>query len=113
MDKESFENRIIEQVEIYIENFTIFGKNSQIRINPALEEIMLVSNDVMMRDIAESEETIEDAAAAHGLESQDASEYQVTQNPDYYPVASLLHEVNGKVLPDKRAIGRIVKKYVN
>ncbi len=112
MKNEELKAKILDLVEQYIQSFYDYDSNPQIRINPALDRVMLVNGSDMLTAIADSDEAIENAANADGAETEDATDYQAAQNPDFYPVKKLLLTLkDGKVVPDKAAIDRIAKKY--
>lgn len=103
---------ITDLVEEYIEDFDRFDSNPQIRVNPALKRAMLVNGRDMLEAIADSDEAIEDAAGAQGDETESATDYQASQNPDFYPVKKLLKTLsNGKTVPDAEAIEKIASNY--
>lgn len=72
----------------------------------------LVNGADMREEIEDSDEAIEDAAAAQGMENQDASDYQAKQNPDFYPVKKLLQASGNTDVPSETAIERIVVNYI-
>ncbi|MBD5358255.1 MAG: hypothetical protein HDR88_14900 [Bacteroides sp.] len=112
MTHEELSKKIADLVEEYIENFDRFDSNPQIRVNPALDRVTLVNGSDMLEEIEDSDEAVEDAAAADGAETEDASDYQASQNPDFYPVKKLLKtEGSGKTVPDKTAIKKIADQY--
>ncbi len=112
MTHEELSKKISDLVEEYIENFDRFDSNPQIRVNPALDRVALVNGSDMLAEIEDSDEAVEDAAAADGAETEDASDYQASQNPDFYPVKKLLTITeSGKTVPDKAAIKKITEQY--
>ncbi|MCM1377016.1 MAG: hypothetical protein NC097_06070 [Clostridium sp.] len=111
MDKKTFIGNVSSQLETYIDNFTIYGKNSQIRINPLTLTTELVTGTDFQSALADSEETVEVSAAAHGMENQDGADYQVSQNPDFIPVAKLIHQIDGKVQPNSIEIEKLAASY--
>lgn len=112
MKNEELKAKMIDLVEEYIQNFYDFDSNPQIRVNPALDRVALVNGSDMLSEIGDSDEAIEDAANADGAETEDATDYQASQNPDFYPVKKLLLTLkDGKVVADKAAIDRIARKY--
>lgn len=108
----TLEEKIIRLVNEYIENFDRFDHNPQIRINPATCAATLVNGRDMQLEIEDSDEAIEDAAAANGLETETAADFQASQNPDFYAVKELLlNTESGTTIPDKAAIHRCASKY--
>lgn len=112
MNRDNFIKNIEFWVQEYIENFDRFDSNPQIRINPQNHDVALVNGSDLLSEIEDSNEAVEDAAGAQGMETQDASDYQVKQNPDFYPVKTLLKPIApGKSEPDHAAIAKIANKY--
>lgn len=112
MTQNNLTDSIIGLVKEYIENFDMFDSNPQIRINPGTKRAALVNGRDMLAEIEDSNEAIEDAARAEGAETEDASDYQVKQNPDFYPVKSLLKTMpDGRVVPDESGIEKIAVIY--
>lgn len=111
MNTLEFEKVLTDTVQEYINNFDRFDSNPQLRINPVSLSAELVNGSDMMEDIADSDEAIEDAAAAQGMANQDSTDYQAQQNPDYYPVKPLLKHVGNTSIPDPLKIYRIATKY--
>lgn len=106
------EEKIISLVNEYIENFDRFDHNPQIRINPSTLAATLVNGRDMQLEIEDNDEAIEDAAAAEGLETETAADFQASQNPEFYAVKKLLRAPDsGSTVPDKAAIHRIASKY--
>lgn len=107
-----FKKIVSDNVQLYIDNFDRFDSNPQIRVNPELLSIDLVNGSDFLSGIADSEEAVEDAAAAGSAESDDAADYQVRQNPDFYPVKKLLDTLpDGKTVPSAKALEEIAKVY--
>lgn len=112
MTKEDFIKILTDRVQEYIESFDIFDSNPQLMINPVSLSVTLVNGSVMLDNIADSDETIEDAAGAEGDASESATDYQAKQNPDFYPVKKLLITMAGKATPDTKAIDAIADTYL-
>lgn len=109
-------NEFVEAVEglvwEYINNVDMLGKNAQIRVNPELLYVDLFSEKEYLEGIADSEEAIEDAAAAIGPADSEAADYQAAQNPDFYPAGTLVKkDADGKTVPDHEAIEKIASTY--
>lgn len=111
MDKENFKKILKDAVQEYIDNFDRFDSNPQIRINPESLTVALVNGSDMIAEIEDSDEAVEDAAHAQGMADQEASDYQVKQNPDFYPVKKLLQPKGNSDIPSGLAIERILIKY--
>lgn len=104
--------KITRLVNEYIENFDRFDSNPQIRVNPATLSASLVNGRDMQLEIEDNDEAIEDAAAADGLETEDAADFQASQNPDFYAVKPLLSsKTANKTTPDAPAIRHIAANY--
>lgn len=112
MTRKEFTNAVKGMVENYIENFYNFDSNPQLRVNPALLTVEVENGYAFQDDIEYSDEVIENAAYAQGDETESASDFQASQNYDYYPVNTLLkHEADHKASPDDAVIERLADKY--
>lgn len=111
MENTQLEAAIIKAVEEYIANFDRYDSNPQVRINPATLEVTLVNGSDRLAEVEDSDEAIENAALAHGMANQEAMDYQVTQNPDFYAVKPLLRPHGDTSVPDRRAILAIARHY--
>ena len=112
MTRKEFIDALKESVQIYIDNFDRFDGNPQIMINPDTFDIKLVNGSEMLDAIADSDEAVEDAAFAEGAETKEASDYQVTRNPDFYAVTKLLKPFSAHTSePDDVAIRKIAANY--
>lgn len=111
MDKKEFEAAVTTAVQTYIDNFDRFEPNPQIRVNPVTYFVEPMSGNDFFKEIEDSDEAIENAAYADGMATETADDYQVSQNPDFYPVKNLVKTVAGNVIPDPEAIGKIVANY--
>lgn len=113
MTRKEFTDRIYGIVNNYI-NYYIDGRGDdpQIRVNPLSLYTDLVADRDHMLDIGYSDEAIGEAAAADTETYADAMDRQARQNPDYYPVKSLItHDPEGKAVADTRAIDTLVGAY--
>ena len=112
MKREEFVNACTDLVQRYIDNFYEFDSNPQLRVNPALLLVEIESGSAYLDDIAFSDEVIENAAYAEGDETESASDFQASQDYDYYPLKKLLKFISEhKAVPDKEAIENIADKY--
>ena len=111
MNKDEFSKQLIATVNSYISNFDRYDNNPQIRVNPATLEIELVTGNDMQAEIEDSDEAVENAAIAQGMATQEASDFQVTQNPDFYAVKGLLKPVGDTDEPNIDTIEEIVNVY--
>lgn len=96
----------------YINNSRYFDSNAQLRVNPATKAATIVNGSDMLAELADSDEAIEDAAAADGLRDEDSTDYQASQNPDFYSVKMLIQSgPSGKDEPSLPAIVQIADSY--
>lgn len=111
MDSKQFKGILTDAVQMYIDNFDRFDSNPQLRVNPVSYRVDLVNGSDLINEIEDSNEAVEDAAASQGMESNDATEYQAKQNPDFYPVKKLLQPMGNTDVPLEKEIEKIVKAY--
>lgn len=112
MKREDFIKTVTTQVEEYIENFDRFDSNPQLRVNPVLLFTDIINGKDMLNGIGYSEEAIEDAAYAQGDETESSSDFQASQDPDFYPVKKLLKPIGPNTsAPDVAAIEKIADNY--
>lgn len=112
MTKEEFTTSLIGQVKKYIYLADEYGENAQIKVNPRLLLVDLLTNKEYQQAIEFSDEVVENAAYAEGDETMSSEDYQATQNPDFYPIELLINRINAHTLePNYTAIDTIVKKY--
>ena len=109
-------DELADNIAITIKEYVGFDHHNQpglkLSINPESLFVSVITEDEMLSDIADSNEAIEDAAAAERPESEDAMDYQVTQNPDIYPVADFEKSTpTGQVVLDMEAIRAVAAKY--
>lgn len=99
-------------VERYIEEYDIFDQDPHIRINPASLNVTIVNGRDMLAEIEDSNETVEDAAGAQGAASELSTDFQVTQNPDFYALNRLVIVMDdGHMVPNEDAIKSIAANY--
>ena len=112
MTREEFKKAIEDNVNFYIGNFYRFDSNPQLRINPSTHLVTLVNGSDMETAIGDNDEAVESAAASHGMANQEASDFQVTQNPDFYAVKPLLFVTReGTTIPNAMAVNQIIDTY--
>lgn len=112
MTRDEFKKALTDNVQFYIDNFYRFDSNPQLRINPSTRLVTLVNGSDKLTAISDNDDAIEAAAAAHGLANQDATDFQVTQNPDFYAVKPLLFNTeDGRTVPSEQGIEEIVANY--
>ncbi|MBD5267959.1 MAG: hypothetical protein HDS41_07295 [Bacteroides sp.] len=112
MTRKELADNIAITIREYI-GYSYTGKPElKLRINPVTLFVTVITEDQMLSDIADSDETIEDAAAAERAAAEDATDYQVEQNPDFYPVKNLIKIGDGGMADlDHEAINAIAAKY--
>lgn len=111
MDRSRLESIITDAVELYINNFDRYDNNPQLRVNPLTLDVEVVNGSDLAAEIEDSDEAVENAAIAHGMANQEAMDRQVKENPDFYPVKSLLRPKGDTSVPDVVKIRTIVRKY--
>lgn len=103
---------IAAQVGRYLDNIAVYDQDTQLRINPLTLAVALVSSKEKQAEIAESIENVESAAGAEGAYTDDSMEYQASQNPDFYPVRTLIVVLDdGSARPYDAAIKAVAKRY--
>lgn len=113
MKKDAFIESVADAVQLYLDNFDRYQPNAHIRVNPVSLEVMLISGADMLAAIADSDEAVEDSAAADGEMTEQAADYQASQNPDFYPVGDYIEVVSAhEAHPDRVAIARLAEKYL-
>ncbi len=99
-------------VERYIEDYDIYDQDPHIRINPANLNVAIVNGRDMLDEIEDSNEAVEDAAGAQGAASEQSTDFQVTQNPDFYALNRLVIVMDdGHMVPNDDAIKNIAANY--
>ena len=84
--KDEFKSSLNNLVEAYINNFEYYGPEAQIVVMPGNGLVDLVRAGDVLEDLADSQEAVENAAAASRPETADAADAQVRLNPDHYDV---------------------------
>lgn len=111
-DRKTFVKAVADLVQEYIDNFDRFDENPQIRVNPELLYVEAIDGRAMLEGIGDSEEAFEDAAYAQGDETMSASDFQEKEDPDFYPIKSLLKPTGEHTsAPDMDAIEKIADEY--
>lgn len=112
MAKTALKDSIYKLVQEYIDNWDLYDSNPQIRVNPEMKTATLVNGSDMQEEIEDSDEAIENAGGAQGAETEDADDYQVMQNPDFYPVKTLLTtNKKGEVEVNEKEVEKIASLY--
>lgn len=111
MTRNDFIKTVTELLNQYIFE-GVEPENIQLRVNPASLTVALVSNEVFLSELADSEEAVEEAAGAERSESKEATDRQVSQNPDFYPVFTLIKKgADGKFVVDQEAVAKLAANY--
>lgn len=105
--KQEFLDVIGTYVQGYIDNPGSFGADPQIRVNPLSLATTMVRDSDMIAEIEFSDEAVESTAAAESDTSADAGDNAVRQNPDFYPLRTLVF----KGEPSPTAINAIADVY--
>lgn len=113
MTQEELISAITHAVKLYTNSPEYFDANPQLRINPLTFDVVAINGKDELEGIADSVEAIEDEAAAQGDETEDATDFQASQDPDFYSIKDyVLINKEGKMEPDKKAIIRLAKSYI-
>lgn len=114
MTRKDFEDVLTTLVEEYINLFDQFGPDAQLQINPTTLQAQLVKSDSRLQAIADSDEAIEDAAAADGMASEQDTDFQVEENPDFYPVKDYFTvDKKGQGHVKEKAVAKLAARYVS
>lgn len=112
MRKDEFIDAVTAAVNRYLADTALYDFDPQVRVNPVTLSVNLINSREKLAEIAESVETLESAAGAQGEMEEETTEYQVRQNPDFYPVKKLIREgTDGSATPDEEKITAIAAEY--
>lgn len=112
INRDAFITSVEGQVKKYIYLKIDYDPNAQIRVNPELKLVDLLSGKQFQQAIGFSDEVIENGAYGEGDETSSADDYQASQDPDFYPVSTLVKKgVLGELLPDMDAIQKLADNY--
>lgn len=112
MKQIEFIEGVARMLQNYINNSRYFDSNAQLRVNPATMATTIVNGSDMLAELADSDEAIEDAAAADGLRNEDSTDYQASRNPDFYSVRMLIQTgPSGHEEPSLPAIVQVADSY--
>lgn len=112
MTRQEFIDTVTTLVNDYIGAPGNFDSNPQLRVNPELMQITIINGSQLLQAIEYSDEAIESAAAVEGDASESATDYQASQNPDFYPMFTLTkRDSNGKQYPSAEAISKVADIY--
>lgn len=109
MNKQEFAETLRNIVSNYIEEYNEIGPDAQIAVNPVTQYITVDTGNDIQYDIADSQEAVEEAAAAEDARDADAADYQARQDPDFYALSGfVVRDKNGLLHPDVDAIDRLI-----
>lgn len=112
MTRTDFIERINNAISRYLDDFELFEPAPQLSINPQTLSVELISGKERQTQLEYADEALESAAGAEGDLSEQALDFQVSQNPDFYPVRTLLKVVPGKpTVSDQTAIEAVADRY--
>lgn len=110
--KSEFVTSVTEVVQNYIDNFYRFDKNPMLRVNPELKLVEVENGYAFRDDIEYSDEVVEQAAYAEGDVTESNTDFQASQDFDYYPVTEFFTvNAEGKGTVDAAAVNRLADKY--
>ncbi len=113
MTRKDLIEAITHAVMQYTQAPEFFDANPQLRINPSTLEVISVNGKDYYEEIEDNDEVIENEAAADGAATEEAEDFQASQNPDFYAIADyVIKEDDGKLSPDKKAIEKLAKTYL-
>lgn len=111
MKRKEFEEAVTGLVWVWINNRDLQGENAQIRVNPELLYVDLLTQSEFQEAVEDSDEVIENAAYAFGGRDEENADEQARQNPDFYPARTLVKKEDGKTVPDPNAIETLAANY--
>lgn len=112
MKREEFADTVKAAVGIYINNIESYDSDPQIRVNPATLAVDMVNGSDLLKAIEYSDEAVENAAASEGDATESATDYQASQDPEFYPVRRLIrYEADGSRAVDMKAVDALVDVY--
>ncbi len=113
MTRDDLIKAITHAVLEYAKAPEFFDANPQLRINPASLEVTAVNGNDYYEEIEDSDEVVENEAAADGAENEEAEDFQAAQNPDFYALKRYVHtDSEGKLTPDEKAIEKLATEYL-
>lgn len=113
MTRKEFKDAITHAVMQYTKAPEFFDANPQLRINPATLEVISVNGKDYYKEIEDSDEVIENEAAADGDATEDAEDFQASRNPDFYSIKEyVITDNSGNMEPDMKAIDKLAAQYV-
>lgn len=92
MDKKEFIDNVKRIVANYADDQFEMPHDPQLRVNPLTLSVSVVTAEEMQNELAYTDEDIEVAAAAQGDAYESADDYEAKQDPDFYPLRTLLRD---------------------
>ncbi len=112
MKRKEFTDYVASAVAQYLNNPSAYDGDPQIRVNPENLAIDMVNGSDLLKAIEYSDEAVEDAAGAEGDASESSTDFQSSQNPDFYPVRQLVAiEADGSRRVDHAAVETLADIY--
>ena len=112
MKNEDFTTTLVDIVQDFIDNFDRYDSDPQLRVNPQEKRAMVINGRDLYDEVEDSDEAVENAAAAEGAENEEAMDFQARENPDFYPMRTLLTtDKKGRTVPNIIRIEAIAEKY--
>lgn len=113
MTRKEFIEAITHAVMQYTKAPEFFDANPQLRINPSTFEVISINGKDYYEEIEDNDEVIENEAAADGAATEDAEDFQASQNPDFYAIKDyVVTDAAGKLAPDAKAIEKLASQYL-
>lgn len=109
--RSEFKSTLTKMVSEFADTYSGFADNPQIRVNPALGIVDMVQGHDLLADIADSQEAVENDAAAETDRSEDVGDFQSAQDPDYYSMREFILNKDGQPAVNYAAIDRLTDKY--
>lgn len=112
MKRSEFIKRVNDAINRYLDDFELYEPNPQLSVNPDSLYVDIISGKDMFTEIENSDEALENAAGAQGAATEQDFDYQVSQNPDFYPIRRLLKISDEKpTVADSVAIEALANNY--
>lgn len=112
MERSTFIDTMVNLVRKYESDPDMYEPNAQIRVNPVSLMPFIIDGKELLDEIEDNDENVEDEAAAERPEAEEETDYQASQNPEFYSVADLLKPLpSGGHEIDMDAIQAIADRY--
>lgn len=109
--KEEFKSSLTDMLRAFLDFNDGYENNPQVRVNPEDFTVDLADGRDLMDSIEDSDEVIEDGAAAESPVAEDSADYQASRNPDFYPVKQFITLKDGKRVIDMKAVDKLADTY--